>query len=317
MRIRIQSCPVALLCLLLWLQVQPAAGQQVSLPPLDLGATSFLDGVGGPGVFSQEILSPYHAGRINGPNSTQLPGANSVDSFAAITEFAFTTRTKFLGAWYGGEILLPAVHVDVDTDLGIRGKPNGIGDLIFSPLLLQWSEHKLFGKSIFQRLHVVEFILPTGSYRRDRAVNIGSNLLTVNPQYAFTVFLTPHLETTARLHYLWNSKNSSPAPAFNASSIQPGQAVHFNASISYALHPRLRAGVAGYYLKQITDSRIGDRSLPGSREQVGGIGPGLLVNTGIVDIFVHAFFETGAENRPQGTRVVIRIAKVFANKGTK
>jgi hypothetical protein len=255
---------------------------------------------------------PLTTRQINGPNSAQIPGANSVNSFAAITEFAFTTRTKFLGAWYGGEILLPLVHVDVDTSFGVRGAPNGAGDLIFSPLLLQWPEHKVFGKPIFQRLHVVELIVPTGSYHRDTAINIGNNLLSVNPQYAFTLFLTPNLETTARLHYLWNSKDGSPAPAFNASSIQPGQAVHFNASVSYKLHPRFRAGVAGYYLKQITDSRIGSRSLPDSREKVGAIGPGLLFNTRIVDIFLHAFFETGAENRPQGTRVVIRIAKVFA-----
>lgn len=288
-----------------------AAGQQVPLPPVDLGATSFLDGVGGPGLFVQEIVEPFHATRFNGPAGQRLPGNNSVDAFAAITEVAYTTHYRFLGAYYGGEILLPLAHADVETDLGVRGTQTGTGDLIFSPFLLQWPEHKLFGKSFFQRLHVVELIVPTGRYSPNASVNIGSNLVSVSPQYAFTLFLTPKLDTTWRLHYLWNSRNTDPNPVYNASSIQPGQAVHFNASISYKLQSRLRVGVAGYYLKEISDPKIDSRSISDSREQVGAIGPGLWVATRPFEIYAHAFFETGAENRPQGLRFVVRIAKVF------
>jgi len=82
-----------------------------------------------------------------------------VTAFAALTEVAYTTHYKFLGAWYGAEVLLPFAHVNVQTDLGLRGTQGGMGDLIFSPLLLQWPEHKVFGKSLFQRLHVVELVV--------------------------------------------------------------------------------------------------------------------------------------------------------------
>jgi hypothetical protein len=288
-----------------------ARGQQVPLPPVDLGATSFVDGIGGPGLFVQDIVEPFHSSRFTGADGQTLPGSNSVDTIATLTEVAFTTHYRFLGANYGGEILVPFAHVDVDTDLGVKGSQGGLGDLIFSPLILQWPEHKLFGRPFFQRLHVVEFIVPTGRYDRNASVNVGSNVLSVTPQYAFTWLLTPQLETSWRLHYLWNSRNNDPNPVYNARSIQPGQAVHFNASISYKVHPRLRMGLAGYYLKGITDPKIDSRRLADSREQIGAIGPGLWVATKPLEIYFHAFFEIGAENRPQGVRYVVRLVKVF------
>lgn len=288
-----------------------APGQQVPLPPVDLGATSFVDGIGGPGLFVQDIVEPFHASSFMGPNGQRLPGNNSLDTFATLTEVAYTSRFRLFGANYGGEILVPFAHVDLDTDLGVRGTQGGIGDLIFSPFLLQWPEHKLFGKPFFQRLHVVELIVPTGRYDRNASVSVGSNVVSVSPQYAFTLLLTPQLETSWRLHYLWNSRNNDPNPIYNARSIQPGQAVHFNASISYKLHPRMRLGLAGYYLKGITDPKVGSRSLLDSREQIGAIGPGVWVATKPLEIYFHTFFEMGAENRPQGVRYVVRLAKVF------
>ncbi|HEY6250205.1 MAG TPA: transporter [Candidatus Angelobacter sp.] len=286
-------------------------GQQVPLPPVDLGATSFLDGVGGPGFFIQEILSPFHASRFNGPIGEKLPGNNSVDAFAAITEVAYTSQYRLLGAYYGGEVLFPIVHADIQTDLGVRGAQTGFGDLIFSPFLLQWRQHKLLGKTFFQRLHIVELVVPTGRYDRNASVNIGNNVVSLGPHYAFTWFLSPRLETSWRLHYVWNSRNHDPNPVYNASSIQPGQAVHFNASLSYQFHQRVRAGVNGYYLKEVTDPRIGDHPVFDSREQIGAIGPGLWLGTKAVDIFLHAFFEMGAENRPQGFRFMVRIVKIL------
>src|SRR5216684_5360821 len=138
-----------------------------------------------------------------------------------------------------------------------------------------------------------------------------SDVCSSDLNYAFTLFLTPRLETSWRFHYLWNSRNGDPAPVFRASSIQPGQAVHFNAAMSYQVNPHLRAGIAGYYLKQITDPKVDGRAVFNAREQVGAIGPGLVVSTRPFDLYLHTFFEMGAENRPQGLKVVVRIFKVF------
>src|SRR5215472_1372196 len=194
-----------------------------------------------------------------------------------ITELAYTSSTfRLLGGYYCTELLIPLAHVDVRTDLGIRGSDGGLGDIIYAPLMVQWPEHKIFGKNIFQRFDA-DLIFPTGEYSRNRPVNLGNNLFSFNPNYSITLFLMPKLETTWRLHYLWNSRNSDPSPVYNAGSIQPGQATHFNASVSYLVRPKLRLGVAGYYLKEVTDPKIGRVSTINQRELIGAIGPGLWV----------------------------------------
>jgi hypothetical protein len=48
--------------------------------------------------------------------------------------------------------------------------------------------------------------------------------------------------------------------------------VHFDAAGSYEVWPGVRAGLAGYYLKQITDARIGGHTVP-SQGRVERSGP--------------------------------------------
>lgn len=287
-----------------------ASGQHVSLPPVNLGDTNFLDGVAGPGLLLEETFEYYRGYRFTGPRGQKLSGDNSVESLLSSTHVAYLTEFKTLGGDYGVEAVVPVAYLGVDTDLGLRGSRVGVGDLNLSPFILQWTDQKLFGMPYFHRLDLV-VILPTGRYSRDSTVNVGSNVFSINPYYAFTLFLTPRLETSWRAHYVWNSENTEPNRMFQAGSVQPGQAVHFNAALSYEVWPEVRAGLAGYYLKQITNARINGHSVPDSQEQVGAIGPGLLVSGKGVSLYLNAFFEVGAENRPQGTKVVLRVSKAF------
>ncbi|MDI9843375.1 transporter, partial [Pseudomonas aeruginosa] len=51
------------------------------------------------------------------------------------------------------------------------------------------------------------------------------------------------LELSGRLHYAWISRNDDPSPRLGANDVQPGQALHANFSISYALDPHWRIGL--------------------------------------------------------------------------
>lgn len=285
-------------------------GQEVTLPPVNLGGTNFLDGVAGPGLLLEETIEYYHANRFTDYRGVKVPGNNHLENWLFLTHLAYLTKWKILGGYYGIEALLPVARADLNTDFGIRDHQGGVGDLIFSPFILQWVDHKIFNMPYFHRVNF-PFILPTGRYDRDSALNIGSHLYSFNPYYAFTLFITPKLETSWRLHYLWNSKNNSPPRLFQADSIQPGQAFHLNYAVSYEIFDGLRAGLAGYYLNQITDDKVDDHKRDHSKENVFAIGPGLMFSKKGFFFYLNAFYETRAENRPEGMKFSLRLSKVF------
>ena len=286
------------------------SGQEVALPPVNLGESNFLDGIAGPGLLFEQTIEYYRANRFTDSKGNKIPGNNSLESWLSLTHLAYVTKLKILGGYYGVEALLPATLVDLDTDLGIRGHKGGVGDVILSPFLIQWVDHKIFNMPYFHRIDF-DFILPTGRYDKDSAINIGSHVYSFNPYYAFTLLITPKLETSWRIHYLWNSKNHSPPESFHADSIQPGQAFHLNYAFSYEILNGLRAGIAGYYLNQITADKVDGHKRSHSKEEVFAIGPGLMYSRKDFFLYLTAYYETGVENRPEGKKIALRFSKVF------
>lgn len=286
----------------------PAA--DVALPPVNLGDTSFQDGIAFPGLLVEETIGYYHAGRLNDSQGTKIPGSNQLTTVSATTHVAYISNLRLLGGFYGAEILLPLADVDVDTSFGPKDRERGVGDLIVSPFILQWTDHKLFGMPYFHRF-VFDMTLPTGSYDRNRPVNAGSNLVSINPYYAFTIMPTERLELSARLHYLWNSENDRPFVGAGAETVQPGQAFHANYAASCEVIKGVRLGVNGYVLQQFTEDKMDGRSQANSEERVFGIGPGIRLSVSGMSLYINSYFETGAENRPEGTKVVFRLSKAF------
>jgi hypothetical protein len=277
------------------------AQEHIALPAINLGASSFMDAVGGPGLLVRQSVEVYEAQRFAGSNGAATPGAYSVFAFTAITHVAYAAPFKVLGGYWGGEVLVPAVYASVTTPVG-RGTVGGVGDITFSPLVWQAPETAVLGHPFFQFVDL-DVVAPTGEYTRNAVVTAGSNVWSFNPFYAFTWLLTDRFETSWRLHYLWNSANHSPGPGYGATSIQPGQAVHFNGAASFAVGPWLRTGVAGYFLRQLTDSRPNGLAVPGSLEQVAAIGPGLLASARPIQFVLNGYVEFAAENRSEGLRL--------------
>jgi hypothetical protein len=286
----------------------------VNLPPVNLGQTSFEDGVAYPGWLLEETFDCYHAGQFNDSDGARLPGQNRLTTASAVTHLAYISDYKLFGGCVGGELLLPLVDAELDASFAPESHDQGVGDIIVSPFLLQWNDRKLFGKPFFQRLDL-QMVFPTGKYDASRALNIGNNVVSVNPDYAFTIYPGRKFEVSARLHYLWNSENDRPYEGLHANSIQPGQAFHANVAASYEVLKRLRLGINGYALQQFTDDKINGNAIAGSEERIFGIGPGLAYNQDNHRdkwwVTLNGYFETGAENRPQGIGVILRISLVF------
>lgn len=316
------------LCLSLAALTFGAQVQAYDLPAVNLGFTSFLDGgpPAGPGWYAQQYVQFYRGTlRDKDGDTIRLPvpagSLKSAEAEAAvgITQILYQSDQALLfGGKWGMNLMLPYASLELEPDNNLAGmSANGgnLGDILIGPYL-QWDP--IMGPNGPRLMHRIELqmILPTGDYDADRAMNPGSNVFSFNPYWAGTAFLTPKWTASWRLHYLWNAENSDPYRPLGRAQTddsQAGQAIHLNFATAWEVLPnRLRLGINGYYLKQITDSKIDGRDQRDSREQVLGVGPGLVYHFSKHDhLFVNAYWETAAENRPEGTRLNLRFVHHF------
>jgi len=292
---------VAALLLLPLLSTPAAAFDQ---PAVNLGLTSFLDGgpPAGPGFYFAEYIQYYTADKlVNGP-----PNA-SVDVWVSASQFIYQSNQELLpGARWGVDLIVPVVSIDSEP---LPDNGTGLGDVLVGPYL-QWDP--VMGKNgpLFMQRVELQMIFPTGKYDENKALNPGSNFFSFNPYWAATLFVTPKLTTSWRIHYLWNAKNDEPFGG--ASDAQAGQAVHGNFAAAYEVVPKmLRLGVNGYFFKQLTDSQVNGSDVSG-KERVLAIGPGALLSfSQDTHLFLNAYFETNANYRPEGERYLARLVHHF------
>ena len=278
------------------------------LPSVNLGFTSFLDGgpPAGPGFYFAEYGQWYTADRLTDHNGNKL-GSVDLDVWVSLSQLIYQSNQKILlGGKWGMDVIAPFVAFDLDpkgTPLTQNGA--GFGDLLVGPYL-QWDPIMGANGPIFMHRFEFQMLLPTGRYDRDKSLNPGSNFFSIDPYWAATWFIRPQWTASWRLHYLWNDVNDNPAPPLDTT--QAGQAVHLNFASECELLPNhLRVGLNGYYLKQITDMKSNGVDVPDSREQVLGLGPGLLWDISQNDhIFFNSYIELAAQNRPEGERFNLR-----------
>jgi len=299
---------IRLLALLTLLAVPALAYDQ---PSVNLGFTSFVDGAppSGPGFYFQEYLQYYTADRLE---NSPAPVANpKLDAWVSLNQLVYQSDQElFFGGKWGMNLMLPIVNFDTSI-FPLSDSGAGFGDLLIGPFL-QWDPIMGENGPIFMHRVELSVILPTGTYSANEALNPGANFFSFNPYWAGTLFITPKLTVSTRIHYLWNAKNSDPNTPGALHDTQAGQAMHANFAASYeVIEKKLRLGINGYALKQITASKVDGKDVPG-KEQVFAIGPGALFSfSKDTHLFFNAYFETGAKYRPEGERYVLRLVHHF------
>lgn len=286
-------------------------------PSVNMGGTSFYDGApvpGGPGFYFIEYLTRYSANKLmdNGGNQMSFPPKQKIDVTVGISQLIFVPESaKWGNKQLGFQLLLPWVaSAGVDDGMGnavLKGA-RGIGDLA-AGVSLQFDPIMGAQGPLFSQRFEMQIIAPTGHYDRTAAVSPGNNFWSFDPYWAFTYWATPKLSFSSRLNYLWNARNNAPNVAFGpgATSTQAGQALHGNFSAEYEIKQGLVAGLSGYWLKQISDTKVNGVDLPGRREQVVGLGPAAMVALSPKDfLFFNYYKEFAVRNRAEGDKFQLR-----------
>lgn len=295
------------------------AAQANDLPTVNLGMTSFLDGglPAGPGWYSQTYFQDYDSNKLTDHQGNKLALPKTDLNYQVIVEQVSYMSNLRVGehAALGLNFLLPFVS-KMDMNDGLNNAAikaqGGFGDLMIGPFIQFDPVMGESGPKFVQRIEF-QVNLPTGDYDRNKDINPGNNAVSLDPYWAATYWFNPKWTASTRIHYLYNFKNDDPGYALGAiSDMQAGQAIHANFATDYAVTPQLRLGLNGYWLKQITDTKVDGDDIKGRRDQVWAIGPGAMYSFSKNDhVVANAYFEQDAKNRPEGTRLQVRYIHHF------
>jgi len=141
---------------------------------------------------------------------------------------------------------------------------------------------------------------PAGKFKRGYFFNPGNGCYYINPSWAATFFFNRKLSISTQLNYVWSSEKKYTC-------VQPGQAIYLNYSLEFEALKNFWVSACGYYLQQITDSKIKGIKVPGRREQVFSVGPGLLYSVSDdLFFFAYTYLESHVKNRSKGITFLLR-----------
>jgi hypothetical protein len=282
-----------------------------ALPSINLGSSNILDGGPirpQPGWYFTQVTGCYHADKLFDGQGVARPGFAPFSEWAAVSQLVYQSDQEVIPhAKWGVNAVLPYVyssHIDPNR-LQITDSGSGVGDLILGAYL-QWDPYKYRGRPLFQHRLELNVSFPTGKRDLTATINPGNGFFFINPYWAGTFYFTEHFATSWRLHYLWNARDTKK-------DSRAGDAIHINYSVEYELLANFWVALTGYFLQQLSNDTLHDKTVPGSRERVCGIGPGALYAVpNDIYFFGFLYIESNARNRPQGIRAVFRVVKYLS-----
>lgn len=285
-------------------------------PFINLGFTNILDG--GPvrptwGWYLYHFFQYYGSHKFRNAQGCPLGGICSpkTTTWDAFTTLVYQTESKpILGAQTGFSAGIPYFfYSSIERNsLNLLDSGKGFGDLLAGPFL-QWSPILYKNRPLFVTRVEIDFNFPCGKFKKYAIFNPGNGLYFINPYWAATFYFTKHCASSWRLQYIWSSINKK-------TKIQPGQAIFMNFDLEYEPHHNLWAGIVGYFLQQITNSKVNGISTPGRKETIVALGPGLYYERDFshdnnLFLFGYLYFEFNAKNRTQGISAISRFMYHF------
>lgn len=309
-----------------WAQAAPS----VSEPQGNFGVTSFFDGFSG----MQEgwaYLGTFRyttANAIKGSDGSDSPAFKNpkINVLTLLNQVSYTSPFRLGGGVLGFDAILPVISLHGSfgqPGATLQGNGTAIGDLTMGPQLQFDPVISEGGRPLFVQRLAFDVIVPTGQYKHNADLNQSSGYYSLNPFWAATVFPLPQWEISWRLQYFYNFKNNDPASSsatsYQGSAVtntQAGQATLLNFATSYEVAHNVHAGINGYFFKQLENDRANGASMANSREQVLGIGPGMIIDIPRDDgkkdaLWLNSYTEVKVRNRSRNS-LILQARYVYA-----
>ncbi len=278
----------------------------LALPPVlratEGGTTAFPNGgedflvaaMPPPGFYGWLTFNQYSANRLADDSGSMPLAGFDLRVTALVPRLDWVKPVSLFGADRWGTLFIVPV-LDLDLNLSpvpgvtAKGRQRGLGDFTIGNGL-----HWTFPG--FDMVNAVDVVAPTGAYDVADLVNPGQNKWVVRLNHMGTWHPAPAWDVSYRLHWDYNFKN-------NPTDYVSGQTVYLNWAVGWKPQPQMTVGLAGYFLRQITNDRQGGQVVApgGNRVRVDGMGPCIkyfLPNH--VMLTAKYFREFNARNHPEG-----------------
>lgn len=197
---------------------------------------------------------------------------------------------------WGTLVVLPLLDLDLTLSpapgVVLHGAKRGFGDLTIGNGLHWTLKH-------YEMVNAVDIVIPTGSFAAGDLVNPGRNQWVLRLNHMGTWFPEPAWDLSYRLH--WDCNRENPDTRYRS-----GQTVYLNWAIGWKPASATTLGLAGFFLRQITDDR--QEGAPpisgGNRLRAAGIGPAVrYAGPHGVMLTLKYFRDFDVRNRPRGEQL--------------
>lgn len=181
-----------------------------------------------------------------------------------------------------------------NTDSQFDSSPPGIGDTTFGPYI-QWRPILYKGEPLFIHRFEFDVNIPTGRNKLpEKYFNVGAGYFYLTPYWTATLYFQRYLALSWRIYYIWSGES-------HRTNIKAGDAINLNFSLDYEVKKDWWISFCGYYVKQFKNNRMCGEYIPDTKEQVLGLGPGVLYFVSdTFQLLGYLYWETLAQNRTQG-----------------
>lgn len=247
----------------------------------------------------------YSANAQKGPHGRSRDNNFSLDVLTLGLAYVRMTDNTVLGANCGFGGVVPFFKMDASLEvptpggpLQLKAEPFRMADLLMSPLIPQWNlSPNLFINAQFQ------IMAPTGDYDKNRLVSPGMHHWAFSPIVNETYITDSGFEVSSSFQADINTRNQ-------ATDYKNGVEYRHEFAVEQHVSP-WTAGIGGYYYRQLGDNDAPDLE-GGHRARVMAIGPALsYFKPWLPPVWLHAYKEFDARNRPEGYAFALRISQSF------